>query len=380
MDSFKERLTRPFTKMEYRTLHALDDVSFDVQQGEFFGIVGRNGSGKSTLLKVLASIYRADSGRIRMAGRLAPFIELGVGFDTELTAKENTVLNGVLMGLSAREARRRLDAVMDFAELHDFEELKLKNYSSGMLVRLAFAVMVQADTDIMLIDEVLAVGDAAFAQKCVEVFRDRHRAGKTIVLVTHDMATVQDLCDRAMLIHDGRMQHLGDAEEATRQYYRLNHVRSLGGEGPVQTIRGDVNVRTVEALVLDGAGRPVTELAQREPIRLDVTLEARRELAAPEILLHVRNTAGTVVFTIAREPGADLALGGRVRLTGEVENTLVAGAYFLDCWVRSRTGSELAMQGLQLLEFAVGGDSGEAGVVAVRARLDAVALPAEGAA
>ena len=214
----------------------------------------------------------------------------------------------------------------------------------------------------------------------MEVFRDRHRAGKTIVLVTHDMSTVQDLCDRAMLINEGRMDHLGDAEEATRQYYRLNHVRELGGDGPVRTVRGDVNVRPVRALVLDRMGRPLAELAAGEPIRLDVTLEARRELASPDVLLHVRNTAGMVVFTVARGPGADLTLGERIRLTGEIENTLVAGAYFLDCWVRSRSGSELAMQGLQLLEFSVGGDSGEEGVVSVRAELDAVALPAEGAA
>ena len=157
---------------------ALRDVSFDIHRGEFFGIVGRNGSGKSTLLKILASIYRADAGRIRMAGRLAPFIELGVGFNPELTARENVVLNGVMMGLTRREARRRLDAVIEFAELEEFVDLKLKNYSSGMLVRLAFSVMVQADADVMLIDEVLAVGDAAFPQKCIDVFHQKRAAGK----------------------------------------------------------------------------------------------------------------------------------------------------------------------------------------------------------
>ncbi len=190
--------------------------------GEFFGIVGQNGSGKSTLLKVLASIYRADAGRIRMAGRLAPFIELGVGFNHELTARENVVLNGVLMGLSKTEARRRFDAVLEFAELEDFAELKLKNYSSGMLVRLAFAVMVQADADIMLIDEVLAVGDVAFAQKCMEVFHERREAGKTVVLVTHDMGAVQSLCHRAMLMEHGRVTYIGDPEETAMRYYRLN--------------------------------------------------------------------------------------------------------------------------------------------------------------
>ena len=140
---------------------------------------------------------------------MAPFIELGVGFNHELTARENGVLNGVLMGLTLREARSRLDAVVAFAELEDFVDLQLKNYSSGMLVRLAFALMVQADADVMLIDEVLAVGDAAFARKCMDVFREKREAGKTIVLVTHDMTTVQTLCHRAMLLHDGELRFIG---------------------------------------------------------------------------------------------------------------------------------------------------------------------------
>src|SRR6266480_2204169 len=144
VETLKERAIHPFTRVEHRELHALRDVSFDIHRGEFFGIVGRNGSGKSTLLKIMASIYRADSGRIRMRGRPAPFIELGVGFDQELAAQENVVLNGVMMGLTRKEARRRLDSVLDFAELRDFAHLKMKNYSSGMLVRLAFSVIGQS--------------------------------------------------------------------------------------------------------------------------------------------------------------------------------------------------------------------------------------------
>src|SRR4051812_29515786 len=269
IDSLKERAAHPLARVRYRELQALRDVSFDVRQGEFFGIVGRNGSGKSTLLKILASIYRADAGRVRIAGRLAPFIELGVGFNPELTARENGVLNGVLMGLTLREARRRLAAVLDFAELGDFVDLKLKNYSSGMMVRLAFAVMVQADADIMLIDEVLAVGDAAFGQKCMDVFHERRRGGKTIVLVTHDMATVQSLCHRAMLLHDGELQHVGDPEESALRYLRLNF-----GEAAVQsadTEDGAVtgfNARTVSAGLRNAAGAPVENLELGEPIAL----------------------------------------------------------------------------------------------------------------
>src|SRR5918999_1830516 len=180
IDTLKERALHPLARSDHRELRALRGVTFDVHAGEFFGIVGRNGSGKSTLLKIMSSIYRADGGRIRMAGRLAPFIELGVGLNPELTSRENVVLNGVMMGLGRREAQRRLDAVLDFAELREFTDLKLKNYSSGMMVRLAFAVMVEADADIMLVDEVLAVGDAAFAQKCMDVFREKREAGRHV--------------------------------------------------------------------------------------------------------------------------------------------------------------------------------------------------------
>src|SRR4051812_21441112 len=260
VDSLTERISHPLTRINHRELHALRGVSFDVHRGEFFGIVGRNGSGKSSLLKILASIYRPDSGRVRTAGVVAPFIELGVGFNPELTARENGVLNGVLMGLSLGEARRRLDAVLDFAELRDFVDLKLKNYSSGMMVRLAFSVMVQADADIMLIDEVLAVGDAAFSQKCLDVFRDKRRAGKTVVLVTHDMATVQGFCDRAMVLHDGEMQYVGDPEEAALRYFRLNF------EGTDDVAVHTDDVRLVDAWLAGEDGGRLTDLPHGAPL------------------------------------------------------------------------------------------------------------------
>src|SRR2546423_10326086 len=281
VDSLKERVTHPFAGRDYRELHALQEISFDVHSGEFFGIVGRNGSGKSTLLKIMASIYRADAGRIRMAGRLAPFIELGVGFNPELSSRENVVLNGVMMGLRRREARRRLDPVLAVAELRAFADLKLKNYSSGMMVRLAFAVMVEADADIMLVDEVLAVGDASFAQKCMDVFRAKRQAGRTVVLVTHDMATVQSFCDRAMLLHGGEVQYLRDPEEAALRYFRLNFA-GAGAEGGPPEPGGvpDVNVRVVDARIAS------ENVEQGRPIGLEVAFEARQELDAPVLALH----------------------------------------------------------------------------------------------
>ena len=182
------------------------------------------------------------------------------------------------MGLGRREARRRLDAVLDFAELRDFVDLKLKNYSSGMMVRLAFAVMVQADADVMLVDEVLAVGDAAFAQKCTDVFREKRDAGKTLVLVTHDMATVQAFCDRAMLIHDGEQRYLGDPEEAALRYYRLNFAGHIGGEED-----GDPGVRLVDVWLEDRDGKRLPDVAQGQAFRLRLVAAATRPLPAPAI-------------------------------------------------------------------------------------------------
>ncbi len=368
VDTLKERASRPFSRAEYRHLRALRDVSFDVRRGEFFGIVGRNGSGKSTLLKIMASIYRADAGTIRMAGRLAPFIELGVGFNPELTARENVALNGVMMGLGRREAARRLDAVLDFAELGEFVDLKLKNYSSGMMVRLAFAVMVEADADIMLIDEVLAVGDASFAQKCVEVFKQKRAAGKTIVLVTHDMATVQAFCDSAMLLHDGQQRYIGDPQEAVLRYYRLNF------SGSDRDAPADVDVRLVDAWLADSAGDRVEQLEPGEPIGLNLVVEARRELTGLLFNFRILNVDGFPVFGFGRaldEPDR-IAAGQRLRITVQSDNPLLPSRYSVDCAIaRNRNPGDLAAS-IPLLDFIVRGANPVPGMISVRTKVDAV--------
>jgi ABC-2 type transport system ATP-binding protein len=222
VSTLKERIVHPFRRSATDILPALRGVSFAVEPGEFFGIVGRNGSGKSTLLKCLAGIYGVDTGRIYVNGRMSTFIELGVGFNPDLPARDNATLNATMLGLSPREARRRFDSVIDFAELGDFVDLKIKNYSSGMLVRLAFAVMIHVDADIMLIDEVLAVGDAAFQQKCFDEFERIRDSGATVLFVTHDMSAVQRFCDRALLLELGRAVELGDPEHVGNRYLELN--------------------------------------------------------------------------------------------------------------------------------------------------------------
>ncbi len=378
IDTLKERVVRPFARVGYRELRALRGISFDVRRGEFFGVVGRNGSGKSTLLKVLASIYRADAGRVRIGGRLAPFIELGVGFNHEFTARENVVLNGVMMGLSRREASRRLDGVLEFAGLSEFVDLKLKNYSSGMLVRLAFAVMVEADAEIMLVDEVIAVGDAAFAQRCMDVFREKRRAGKTLVLVTHDMGLVQQFCDRAMLIHDGELRYIGDPEEAALAYYRLNFG---GGEGRNGRAEGgavpDVNVRVVDVWLENEAGAVVENVEQGEPICFNLLVEARHDLEGPIFDFHVLNEDGVWVFGFGKTLSAEkrgphcIAAGQRLRIAGKIENRLVPGRYTVDCWMsREREQGDLALHVFRLLDFLVYGMEPGAGSVLAHAEVE----------
>jgi ABC-2 type transport system ATP-binding protein len=375
VDSFKERATHPFRRIDYREQRALRGVSFDVHQGEFLGIVGRNGSGKSTLLKILSSIYRADGGRIRVAGRLAPFIELGVGFNPEMTSRDNVVLNGVMMGLGRHEARRRLDAVLDFAGLREFADLKLKNYSSGMLVRLAFAVMVEADADIMLVDEVLAVGDAEFASKCMDIFETRRRAGRTLVLVTHDMTTVESMCDRAMLIEGGEIAYLGDPQETALRYYRVNFAREYASSGPDPSgAVWDVNVRPVDAWLENAAGERVDNVEQGEPIGLRIVVEARHELAAPVFGIHFVDAQGNIVFGFNRSlaNGQGVASGGRVRIAGTIANPLLPGRYFVECFVaRSREQGDYAMHRLRLLDFVVYGTPKGKGLVSVDADVEA---------
>jgi ABC-2 type transport system ATP-binding protein len=372
IDSVKERVAHPLARVEYRELRALRGVSFDVHQGEFFGIVGRNGSGKSSLLKILASIYRPDAGTVRVAGRLSPFIELGVGFNPELTARENSVLNGVLMGLSLREARRGLDAVLDFAELREFVDLKLKNYSSGMLVRFAFAVMVQADADIMLIDEVLAVGDAAFAQKCMDVFHERKRAGKTIVLVTHDLGTVQSMCHRAMLIHDGELRYLGEPEDTTLEYLRATKVIDDDAPTEAPTVV-DVNARVVRAALRDATGAGVPTVPEGVPIAPDVVIETARELDRPVLALQIRNAEGVLVFEVSHQLEERVPAGRRLRLGGRIENRLIPGRHYIDAWIGQPDATGPAtVQGLRLLDFAVGGVATSPGVVSLDSDLRAV--------
>ncbi len=211
-------------KRGYETQSVLNDISFEIKKGEFYGIVGRNGSGKSTLLKILAGIYTPDKGSVQINGSLTPFIELGVGFNPELTGRENVFLNGALLGFGHKEMEAMYEDIVSFAELDRFMDQKLKNYSSGMQVRLAFSIAIQSQADILIFDEVLAVGDEKFQEKCFDFFAEiRKKSNKTIVLVTHDMNMVKKFCTRLLVLKDSRKIYEGGIDDGTNIYHALNN-------------------------------------------------------------------------------------------------------------------------------------------------------------
>ena len=249
----KQRLVGLLSRKKgYRIFTPLQDISFEIKQGEFFGIVGRNGSGKSTLLKTIAGIYAPNSGSVQVHGTLIPFIELGVGFSPELTGRENIFLNGALLGFSREEMEKMYDDIVDFAELDGFMEERLKNYSSGMQVRLAFSIAIRARGDILLLDEVLAVGDEAFQKKCYAYFDKLKREKRTVVLVTHDMAAVERFCSKAVFIEDGQIKLIGKPHRVAAAYSRSNN-QNYDGSQEVSDEQPDFSVE-----LLDAEGTPKT--------------------------------------------------------------------------------------------------------------------------
>jgi len=328
--TLKERALHPFAASTYDTLRVIDDVSFQVQTGEFFGVVGRNGSGKSTLLKCLAGIYAVDDGRVDIHGRVSPFIELGVGFNPDLTARDNVLINAIMLGLSRKEARRRFDAIIDFAELHDFIDLKLKNYSSGMSVRLGFSVAIQVDAEVILIDEVLAVGDAAFQRKCFDEFERMRAEGSTILFVTHDMGAVERFCDRAMLIEKGQLTDIGAPDEISRRYSEVNfgHVSAPDPRDEQMGVQA-----RVRSLWLEGpSGDRAVALQQGERCRAHIDVEFLDTVAHPAISVAFRNEVRHTIFlasTMTHGPLGIFHAGDRISVHLSFENWLAPSRYSL---------------------------------------------------
>lgn len=283
-NSIKSKLIN-FRKRGYEVQHALRDVSFEVKKGEFFGIVGRNGSGKSTLLKMLAGIYTPTGGSIEVNGKLTPFIELGVGFNPELSGRDNVFLNGALLGFTRKQMAEMYDEIVEFAELERFMDQKLKNYSSGMQVRLAFSIAIRANTDILVLDEVLAVGDEAFQRKCNEYFANIKKSDKTVILVTHDMSAVRKYCNRAILIRDGKVVVSGSPESVADEYSLDNMKSSNDLKHSDHDFGGDLKKPRITAKII---GSPI--LNNSEELKIEVTyknIDNRR--VYPKIVINYNN-------------------------------------------------------------------------------------------
>lgn len=268
----------------YEKQEVLKNISLEIKKGEFFGIVGRNGSGKSTLLKMLAGIYKATSGEIQVNGKLTPFIELGVGFNQELTGRENVYLNGALLGFSRKEMDAMYDDIVEFAELEKFMDQKLKNYSSGMQVRLAFSIAIRAKTDILLVDEVLAVGDAIFQQKCYDYFQQVKDSDRTVVFISHDMGAVQAFCDRAMLIDKSKHLLTGHPQEVAARYSEiLASAESKKDKNQNNDLvhAGVGGAEIVGAELMNLSGEPVTKVSEGEGFTVRVHFVSTKNIENP---------------------------------------------------------------------------------------------------
>jgi len=335
-DSVKSLFVNPFNKnrKKFESQHALKDISFDIKKGEFFGIVGRNGSGKSTLLKIIAGIYEPTSGTITKNGKLVPFIELGVGFNPELTGRENVYLNGALLGFTKKEVDANYDSIVEFAELERFMDQKLKNYSSGMQVRLAFAVATKAQAEILLVDEVLAVGDADFQRKCFDYFRELKKNKTTVVFVTHDMNAVKEFCDRAVLIEQSVMVAQGRPDRVADKYSRMFMEDETTNDdmGPQRWGNKEVVVSKVEVL-------PKKLTDKSIPVELNLTIKSFKDITNPMVGFSLKDATGQIIIAtntkLQHQELGSLKKGESTVVSFSFANYLSDGKYTLDVAVES---------------------------------------------
>ncbi|MBA2505546.1 MAG: ABC transporter ATP-binding protein [Thermoleophilaceae bacterium] len=361
--TLKERAMHPLRRATYDPLVAMQDINFAVMPGEFFGIVGRNGSGKSTLLKCLAGIYSLDRGDIYVRGRLSTFIELGVGFNPELAARDNVKINAIMLGLTPRQAEERYHSVIEFAELEDFTDLKLKNYSSGMQVRLAFSVMVQSDADILLIDEVLAVGDVSFQQKCFDVFNRLRDQQKTILFVTHDMAQVKRFCHRAMLLENGVMKAIGEPDHVTSDYLELNFGRDASidrsDDDHVERF-GDGAGLWEDAWFEDEHGQRTERLWQGKATTFRARARFTKAVENPALAVLFENEAHQPLFATstdwADENTGSFQAGDEVTISIAFDNAFAPGRVHATPWMVYRRSPNLLDRRPQMASVLVTGN------------------------
>jgi ABC-type polysaccharide/polyol phosphate transport system ATPase subunit len=362
-----ERLTSLFRPVPVELLAALEDVTLAVPRGGAVGIIGANGSGKSTLLKIIAGLLVPDAGTVRVHGSLAPLLELGLGFQQELTVRENVELYGAILGYPRREMARRIDEAIAFAELERFRDAKLKSLSSGMVARLAFATALRADADVLLLDEVLAVGDAHFQQKCLAVFEELRRRETTIVLVSHDLHTVQRICEHAYWLDRGRVAHAGPTSEVVGLY--LGITRGDAGTTPVEpaaTRVGDGRIRYVESGLEDEQGFPVTTVRAGTRLVLRLVVEAEAAVDEPAfgfVVWHGGRLVYSTNSVLLAVPGAPFAPGERAELRIPFTAALADGAYVVSAAAADRTGGTMYDWVNRVATFVVEGSTAAEGIV-----------------
>jgi len=336
----------PTGRAQRSELWALRDVSFTLEQGETLGILGRNGSGKTTLLRLLAGVTRPSEGRVRVAGVVAPLISVGVGFRREMSGRENVYLNGMILGLSKQEVDDRLDDIISFAELDDFIDTPVKFYSSGMFLRLGFSVAVHTDPDVLLIDEVLAVGDAAFRAKCVDRMHDIQESGAAIVLVSHSFDAVRSLCRRALLLHRGRLEFDGETEAAIERYHEQLTVEAGETEETARSERRQIFVggATILDTALIGPDGPAHYLERDVPVQFRARVRFEQAAEDPVFGFQVVDEAGSVAYGCHSEVGLRhrrFAPGEEVELSVEFVPRLTGGSYRARCSVVTGNGRGL---------------------------------------
>lgn len=322
-DSLKQMIVHGFKRNEKTIRTVLNDVSFTINKGDFFGIVGRNGSGKSTLLKLICGIYTPTSGEIVAHGKITPFIELGVGFNPELSGRDNVYLNGALLGFDRKEVQEMYDEIVEFAELGEFMDLKLKNFSSGMQVRLAFSIAIKSKSPILVFDEVLAVGDEAFQRKCLDVFEEYKTNDRTVVLVTHDMKTVKEFCNRAVLIQDGKVVKNDSPIEIADMYTELN--QSVIDQG--SHTKNNKNMSDIKVLMTDSRGKERLSFSVGEKISLLIDWNTHK---AEVVMVDLYKNGGEMVtnFISKREGMTELPNSKSVKL--DFEALITPGSYHVD--------------------------------------------------
>ncbi len=325
-DTLKESFLGLLKKRTFESFKALQNINLQVQKGDFIGIVGKNGSGKSTLLKIMAGIYQPDTGKIDVQGTVAPFLELGIGFQPELTARENIRVNATLLGLSKKAITQKFDQIVKFADVEKFLDLKMKNFSSGMQARLAFAIAKEADADIYLCDEVFAVGDEAFQQKCIEVFEQWKKQGKTLVLVSHNPSFITQFCSKAVLLEKGKIAAHGDAETVIDEYHRRIHLETMSDPSHLSHERTRQNLKDYMDSDIH-----ITEVRFFDEHGLETSNFKTGASITGRIFYKIKNPVKNPVFGIAIHRDDGVHISGPNTKTSEYPLHEVKRDGYLDC-------------------------------------------------